>query len=59
MDKKTKDKLREAGWSEEEIVDEEMREKNVTISKERYEELLRKEKLLEVNIEYEKKRREE
>lgn len=59
MDKETKERLRGAGWTEEEIVELEMEEKNVTISKERYEELLRKEKLLEVNIEYDKKRMEE
>ena len=46
MDKEEKKKLREAGWSEEEIVDEEMQKENVTISKERYEELIHKEDLL-------------
>ena len=46
MDKKAKDKLREAGWTEEEIIELEMEEKVVTISKERYEELLQKEESL-------------
>ena len=40
-------------------MDKETEEKVVTISKERYEELLQKEELLEVHIEYERKRREE
>lgn len=43
MDKETKERLRKAGWTEEEIVELEMEEKNVTISKERYKELLQKE----------------
>lgn len=59
MEEETKRKLREAGWSEEGIVDLEMEEKTVTISEERYKELLHKEELLEVNVEYDRKRREE
>ena len=59
MEKETKEKLREAGWTVEEIIDLEMEEKKVTISEERYKELLKKEELLEVNVEYDKRKREE
>ena len=39
MDKETKKKLREAGWSEEGIVELDMEEEKVTISRKRYNKL--------------------